>query len=169
MESYVGQLLLVPYNFAPEGWALCNGQLLPISQYDVLFQLIGTTYGGDGINTFALPDLRGRNPVGMGQGPGRSNYVLGQTAGVETVTLTVAQMPTHSHVSGCSANTQSSTLPNAAVLAAGPSAYTATAPNAQLAPSSISSTGGSIPHNNLQPYLTMNWIISLFGIYPSQS
>ena len=108
MEPFLGQLMLVPYNFAPRGWAFCEGQLLPISQYSALFSLLGTTYGGDGRTTFGLPDLRGRVPIGAGQGPGLSNYVLGAKSGVEQVTLTGSQIPSHSHA----ASTQSASESN---------------------------------------------------------
>ncbi|MCC6391504.1 MAG: phage tail protein [Bryobacterales bacterium] len=170
-QPYVGQLLLVPYNFAPVGWMFCQGQLLSISENETLFQLIGTTFGGDGQSTFALPDLRGRTAIGTGQGAGAGNYVLGQTQGVEQVTLTSNQIPTHTHVVVASGSVNNSSLPNGAILAAtsGAQAYASAGTAGNLAPGSLSPVGGSQPHDNLQPYLTLNWIISLFGIFPTQS
>ncbi|MGH9666665.1 MAG: phage tail protein [Bryobacteraceae bacterium] len=163
-SPYVGMLLLVPYNFAPASWMFCAGQSLAISENDTLFNLIGTTFGGDGQSTFNLPDLRGRTPVH--QGPG---YVIGQRGGVENVTLTGNQLPSHTHSVSASSGAQNSSVPSNNVLASGPLTYV---PNGQtngaMAPASIASNGGSQPHANLQPYLTLNWIISLFGIYPSQ-
>jgi microcystin-dependent protein len=169
MQPFVGQLLLVPYNFAPQGWAFCQGQLLAISENDTLFNLIGTTYGGDGQSTFAVPNLQGRTAIHMGQGPGLQNYTLGSSQGVEQVTLTNNQTG-HTHVAGCSENQNSSAIVNGAVLARGPAIYTAdTPPNATLAASTVNVQGGSQPHDNRQPFLTLNWVISLFGIFPSQS
>jgi microcystin-dependent protein len=154
-------------NFAPAGWAFCNGQLLPISEFEVLFQLIGTTYGGDGQSTFALPDLRGRVPVHQG-----SNFPLGQLAGAETVTLTQNQVPVHSHAFTGSTNPGAQTNPagNAVAKIVGGSAYTEGAASAALASASITPTpGGNQPHTNMQPFLCISFIISLFGIFPSQS
>lgn len=151
-------------NFAPAGWMFCEGQLLPISENETLFNLIGTTYGGDGQNTFALPDLRGRLPIHLGNG-----FVLAETGGVETVTLTVQQIPSHSHP--MIASTNSATVAGAAgnILAQTPSytPYIAANLNTALSPVSVGSTGGSQPHSNFQPYLCVNFIISLFGIFPS--
>ena len=169
-QPFVGQLMLGGWNFAPAGWQTCDGSLLAISQFDTLFNLIGTTFGGDGQATFAVPDLRGRVPVGAGNGPGLSGYVIGQTGGVENVTLSAAQIPAHSHP--MSANSGNGTSPFAsnntpAVSTTNvyhPGAPAASAMNSQ----SCGSFGGSQPHDNLQPYLTLNWVISLFGIFPSQ-
>lgn len=170
-QPYVGQLLLVPYNFAPAGWMFCQGQVLPISENETLFQLIGTTYGGDGQSSFALPDLRGRTAIGAGQSPGTSNYVIGQIQGVEQVTLTGNQLPVHSHNVASSGSVGNSSLPNGTFLAAtsGAQAYASAGTAGNLAPGSLSPVGGNQPHDNLQPYLTLNWIISLYGIFPSPS
>jgi len=166
-SPYLGQLLLVPYNFAPLGWAFCQGQVLPISQYDALFNLIGTTYGGDGQSTFALPDLRGRTPIGTGQGSGLSSYVLGQLGGVEEVTVTSPQLPLHSHPVLGSSTAANSVNPGVSVPGSGQTIYRQNATTAQMLPGMCSSVGGSQPHNNLQPYNTLNWIIALEGIFPS--
>ncbi len=167
-NPYVGQLLLVPYNFAPAGWMFCQGQLLPISEYDVLFNLIGTTYGGDGQSTFALPDLRGRTAIGVGQSSGTSNYVQGQVQGVETVTLTLNQMPSHSHPMGASGTAFNSNPPTGAYFgaAAGMQPYGTGGTPANMAAQSVTFDGGSQPHENRQPYLALNWIISLYGVFP---
>ena len=151
-------------NFAPAGWMFCDGTPLPISENETLFQLIGTTYGGDGESTFALPDLRGRLPLHQGNG-----FILAETGGVEEVTLTAPQIPVHNHVSVGLTNNASSSNAQGNLLAQTPSytPYIAQAPNSQLAPVSIGATGGSQPHTNFQPYLCLNFIISLFGIFPS--
>lgn len=163
-SPYVGMLLAVGFNFAPAGWRLCDGSALSISENSTLFNLIGTTFGGDGQQTFNLPDLRGRIPIHFGNG-----YVIGQNGGAENVTLTSQQAPVHSHTVAVSSNNQNSAAPNNNFLASGPQAYIqGTAPNVNLAPQSITPFGGSQPHNNLQPFLTLNWIISLFGVFPSQ-
>ncbi len=156
------------WNFAPVGWAFCNGQLLPISDYETLFNLIGTTYGGDGVTNFALPDLRGRLPVHVGPG-----FALGQAGGAETVTLTTSQVPAHPHPYLGSVNSGGTAVPTGNVVAAlatgAASAYVPEAPTTALAPQSIGSTGGSQPHDNMMPYLCIQFIISLFGVYPSPS
>ena len=168
---FIGEIRLFAGNFAPAGWAFCAGQLLPISENDALFSLIGTTYGGDGQSTFALPDLRGRVPIHFGFGPGLSNRVIGQSGGVEEVTLTTAQIPAHSHP--LQANRGLATLPGpgGAVLAqsrqAGIDLYLEDDPSVTMAPQSITAVGGSQPHENMQPWMGMNYIISLFGIFPS--
>jgi len=169
MESYVGQLLLVPYTFAPAGWLLCAGQLLPINQYNALYTLIGTTFGGDGQTTFALPDLRGRTPVCMGQSGG-GNYILGSTGGAENVTLTGQQYPKHSHAAMATSAAGQTTSPSGNVLAGGRSIYGSNpALNATLNASMLGqSPGGTQPHSNLQPYLVFNWVISVYGTFPSQ-
>lgn len=170
-EPYVGQIMSFGGNFAPQGWALCDGSLLPISQYDALFSLIGATYGGDGQTTFALPDLRGRAALHQGQGPGLSSYSLGQNGGVEAVTLTVSQAPPHSHPVLGHSGAGDSPHPAGAVWAGSSVAlYTAgAAANAAMGASSISPGGGNQPHNNMLPFLTLNFCIALEGIYPSQS
>lgn len=157
-------------NFAPAGWMFCEGQLLPISENDTLFNLIGTTYGGDGQSTFALPDLRGRIPIHQGTGGG-GNYILAETGGVEEVTLTVQQIPSHSH--GFVASNNLADVPSPANAILGVSTTTnvffSDPPSALMATNSVSGNGGSQPHTNFQPYLCINFIISLFGIYPSQT
>lgn len=168
---YIGEIRLFAGNFAPRDWALCQGQILSIAENEVLFQLIGTTYGGDGQQTFALPDLRGRLPVHQGQGPGLSGRTIGELGGTESVTLTVAQMPAHSHLlfaSGAAANSGS---PAGALLAATPvNSYDSTgAPAATMAGASITNSGGTQPHENMGPSLTLNYIIALFGVFPSQA
>jgi len=167
-QPYVGEIRMFGGNFAPAGWMFCEGQLLPISENETLFQLIGTTYGGDGVSTFALPDLRGRVPLHFGNG-----FSLAETGGVETVTLTVSQTPAHSHAFLASAAPASTKSAGGSVPAAGAAAtitaYGTDAPTTPLAPSTLTSTGGSQPHNNFQPYLCVDFIISLFGIFPSQT
>jgi microcystin-dependent protein len=167
-QPYVGEIRMFAGNFAPAGWMFCEGQLLPISEYETLFNLIGTTYGGDGQSTFALPDLRGRLPLHFGNG-----FTLAETGGVETVTLTVSQIPAHSHAFLASTNTATGTAPQGQVLSSAPDAntlaYGTDAPTTPLSPNSVSSVGGSQPHNNFQPYLCVDFIISLFGIFPSQT
>jgi len=170
-EPYIAEIKMFAGNFAPVGWAFCEGQLLPINEYDALFSLIGTTYGGDGQVTFALPDLRGRAPVHMGTGPGGITWQIGQPGGSETVTLNVTQLPAHVHPAGANTGNGSSDSPAAAVPArnsAGVPQYAASA-NASLAAGTVLSTGGNQPHDNMQPYLGINFIISLFGVYPSPS
>ena len=166
-QPYVGEIRMFAGNFAPAGWMFCEGQLLPISEYETLFNLIGTTYGGDGQSTFALPDLRGRVPIHFGDG-----VTLAETGGVETVTLTVSQIPAHTHaLVGTSAN---GTSPNpGGNLLAQPAAttqpYTVEQTTLNINPGAIGSVGGSQPHDNFQPYLCIDYIISLFGIFPSQT
>ena len=172
-EPFIGQLMLVPYNFAPRGWALCNGQLLQISQNTALFSLLGTTYGGDGVKTFALPDLRGRVPVSSGQGPGLSNYDLGAQLGYESVTLTSQQIAQHSHpvnVVGASAGTSGRPVNNFLAQSQGGAIYSAgPSDGATMNSATIGLGGGNQPHENRQPTLVLNWIIALEGIYPSRS
>ena len=164
-QPYVGEIRMFAGNFAPAGWMFCEGQLLPISEYETLFNLIGTTYGGDGQSTFALPDLRGRLPLHQGNG-----FVLSQTGGVETVTLTTAQIPAHTHTVLATTNANTAAQPSGNFLAQGPDIYEQNKPgNAVMAANSISSAGGSQPHDNFQPYLCVDFIISLFGVFPSQS
>jgi len=170
-EPLVGEIRMFGFGFAPQGWALCNGQLLPINQNQALFSLLGTTYGGDGKTTFALPDLRSRVPVGQGQGPGLSSYTEGQAGGAETVTLAAAQMPGHTHPVKASSSAADSDQPQGRALARSAShIYTAkpdtsTVMNADM----LGDTGGSQPHDNIQPYLAVNFCIALAGIFPSRS
>jgi microcystin-dependent protein len=163
-QPYVGEVRMFAGNFAPAGWMFCEGQLLPISEYETLFQLIGTTYGGDGESTFALPDLRGRIPLHQGNG-----FILAETGGAEEITLTVSQIPAHSHPFLVSTNIANESSPEGNVLAQSPAAdlYIEDVSNVNLAPNAISQVGGSQPHNNFQPYLCVDFIISLFGIFPS--
>jgi microcystin-dependent protein len=167
-QPYVGEIRIFAGNFAPAGWMFCDAQLLPISDYQTLFQLIGTTYGGDGQSTFALPDLRGRLPLHQGNG-----FILAETGGAETVTLTVPQIPSHAHAALATNNEATNTVPTGQILAAGTVVSTAPygtdAPKSVLRPNTIGSTGGSQPHSNFQPYLCVDFIISLFGIFPSQT
>jgi microcystin-dependent protein len=155
-------------NFAPAGWMFCEGQLLPISENETLFNLIGTTYGGDGQSTFALPDLRGRLPLHFGAGAG-STYILAETGGAEEVTLTVNQIPTHTHALLASAAVANQTSPAGSIVAQSTSAdlYIEDTPTVNLASTAIGPVGGSQPHTNYQPYLCVDFIISLFGIFPS--
>jgi microcystin-dependent protein len=166
-QPYVGEIRMFAGNFAPAGWMFCEGQLLSIADYSTLFNLIGTTYGGDGQSTFALPDLRGRLPIH--QGPG---FTLGQSGGVEQVTLTVNQIPAHTHPFQASGSLASSSSPAnqfpAITQASTITPYGTDAPPVQLSPNSVGSVGGSQPHNNFQSYLCIDFIISLFGIFPSQ-
>jgi microcystin-dependent protein len=178
-QPYIGQIIIFGGNFAPAGWALCNGQTLPISENDALFTLIGTTYGGDGQETFNLPDLQGRVPIHMGQGPGISqNYQIGEKAGVEAVTLTTQQIPTHNHSVQVLEAPANAAKPGGNILAteaiglAQANCFTYGAfggTQSTLAPNSIGLSGGSQPHENRQQYLTLNFVISLFGVFPSQN
>jgi microcystin-dependent protein len=172
-EPYVGEIRMFGGSFAPAGWAMCNGATLPISENDTLFNLIGTTYGGDGQQTFNLPDLQGRAPVHMGQGPGISqNYVIGEKAGVESVTLTTNQIPIHSHSFVASSDAGQSAQPQNALFALLPTGNLYTQPQqpaVNLNSNMLSAAGGSQPHDNIQPYLCITFIISLFGVFPSQS
>lgn len=165
-QPYVGEIRMFAGNFAPAGWMFCEGQLLPISENETLFQLIGTTYGGDGQSTFALPDLRGRVPIHQGSG-----YILAETGGVETVTLTTSQIPAHSHPALASSDNAQDAGAQNNVLSTATSMdiYINDAVNQVMSPTSIGATGGSQPHNNFQPYLCVDFIISLFGIFPSQT
>jgi microcystin-dependent protein len=164
-QPYVGEIRMFGGNFAPAGWMFCEGQLLPISENETLFNLIGTTYGGDGQSTFALPDLRGRLPLHWGNG-----FILAETGGAEEITLTVSQIPVHTHTMLASTDPASSANVQGNVLANPASAtpYSINNPNIQLNAQSITPVGGSQPHTNFQPYLCIDFIISLFGIFPTQ-
>jgi microcystin-dependent protein len=170
-EPFVGEIRMFGFNFAPQGWAPCNGQLVPIAENPALYSLLGTTYGGDGQATFALPDMRSRVPVCQGQGPGLSSYAEGQAGGAETVTLAAAQMPGHTHPVKASSSAAGSDHPEGRALARSAShIYTAkpdtsTVMNADM----LSDTGGSQPHDNIQPYLAVNFCIATAGIFPSRS
>ncbi|MDQ1590316.1 MAG: hypothetical protein QOG71_943 [Pyrinomonadaceae bacterium] len=165
-QPYVGEIRMFAGNFAPAGWMFCEGQLLPISENETLFQLIGTTYGGDGESTFALPDLRGRLPTHQGNG-----FILAESGGVEEVTLTINQIPAHTHPLLCTTNSASATSPTnnvpAVTQAATITPYGTDAPPTTLNAASVSPVGGSQPHTNFQPYLCIDFIISLFGIFPT--
>src|SRR6187401_3447498 len=163
-QPYVGEIRMFAGNFAPAGWMFCEGQLLPIAENETLFQLIGTTYGGDGESTFALPDLRGRIPIHQGNG-----FILAETGGVEEVTLTVAQIAAHTHPMLASGAAGANSDPSNQTTAQHPtmSLYAAVDPSVALLPAVVGSIGGSQPHNNFQPYLCVDFIISLFGIFPS--
>ncbi len=164
-QPYVGEIRMFAGNFAPAGWMFCEGQLLPISEYETLFNLIGTTYGGDGQSTFALPDLRGRIPLHQGNG-----FVLAETGGVETVTLTVSQVPSHAHAMLASNDVPTGSSPAGNLTAQSANKiYRAGTPSVYLSPNAVGSTGGSQPHTNFQPYLCVDFIISLYGIFPSQT
>jgi microcystin-dependent protein len=165
-DAYVGELRLVGFNYAPVGWAFCNGAQLPISQYNILYNLIGTTYGGDGQSTFWLPNLQGRIPIHLGSN-GKSTYALGQTGGVEMVTLSLGQYPSHNHGLLASSNTASSSTAGNSTVGSGPSAYTTNAPSHPMNAAMVGMSGNSGPHENRQPYLVLNWIIALEGIYPT--
>lgn len=169
-NPYVGEIRMFAGNFAPAGWMLCLGQLLPISENETLFQLIGTTYGGDGQSTFALPNLSQRTPLHMGTGNDGINYQIGEPLGVETVTLTTQQIPLHSHAPLASQDPGTARNPGGLVLARGASdAYSSELTAQVMNFNEISPVGGSQPHENRQPYLVINFIISLFGIFPSQT
>lgn len=167
-QPFIGEIRMFAGNFAPVGWSFCNGAIIPIDQNDALFNLIGTTYGGDGQTTFALPNLQSRIPIHVGPG-----FALGQAAGAETVTLTTSQIPAHSHVpqaSNVSTSPPNVTSPAGNVWAQSTlGAFSSAAPTLSMDPAAIGSTGGSQPHDNMVPYLVVNFIISLFGVFPSQS
>jgi microcystin-dependent protein len=171
-QPYIGEIRMVGFNFAPVGWALCNGALMAITESEALFALIGTTYGGDGQQTFALPDLQSRFPVHMGQGPGLNSRILGESAGAESVTLITQQMPGHTHGFSADAAGSSSASPKGKVHGVAPGLACYAEPgtgNGTMAASAIASAGGSQPHDNMPPYLVVNFIISLFGIFPTQN
>ena len=168
-DPFVAEIRIFPFNFAPKGWAWCNGQLMPISQNTALFSLLGTTYGGDGKSTFALPDMEGNAPIHAGQGKGLSLYDLGQMGGVETVTLLQTEMPAHTH------NVMANTAPAdnnppaptfSIAQSTGTNAYSSSASNAFMSNSTLSLAGGSLPHNNVMPYLTLYFNIALQGVFP---
>ena len=167
-QPYVGEIRMFAGNFAPVGWMFCQGQSLAIADNEVLFQLIGTTYGGDGQNTFNLPNLASRVPVHMGTGGGAS-YVIGQSAGEESVTLTTQQIPAHNHVMQANSNAGNQGSPQAAVGAQQASLlpYSHQPPDTNMAPNALGPAGGSQPHDNMVPFLCINFIISLFGVFPS--
>ena len=174
---YVGEIRIFAGNYAPAGWNFCDGTLVAISANTTLFQLIGTTYGGDGVNTFALPNLQSRVPIHQGTGSGGiGTYTMAQTTGTETVTLTTQQIPSHNHLVNAATSGQVLSPSNAFLANATSSGqpgnilvYEAPPPGSKLNPATIQNDGGSQPHSNIQPYLAINYIISLFGIFPSQT
>ena len=163
-NPYLGEIRIISWTYAPKGWAFCNGQLLPINQNQALFSLLGTTYGGNGQTTFALPDLRGRAPAHMGNG-----LTEGQLVGEETHTLIMSEMPAHTHLASASSAAPDQGSPSGNEWASLASGYSSTAPNTTLGPSAISNVGGSQPHANMQPYLVLNFVIALQGIFPSRN
>lgn len=170
-DPFVAEIRIFPFNFAPKGWAWCNGQLMPISQNTALFSLLGTTYGGDGKSTFALPDLEGRAPMHPGQGPGLSLHDLGETGGSETVTLLESEIPAHSHSVSASVSDGTSQTPADEKLATGVGIgqYAPAASFVPLSPTALTPAGGDQPHNNLMPYLTFYFNIALQGVFPPRS
>jgi microcystin-dependent protein len=170
-SPYIGEIRMFAGNFAPAGWALCQGQLMPISENDTLFNVIGTTYGGDGQETFGLPDLQGRIPIHMGQGAGLQNHNIGDKFGAESVTLSAQQLPTHSHALLATTGSGTTTSATGNLVSASPDnqIYTQDVGSVALASNSVSPVGGSQPHDNMQPYLCVNYIISLFGVFPTQN
>lgn len=172
-DTFVAEIRIVPFNFAPQGWAFCNGQLMPISQNTALFSLVGTFYGGDGKSTFALPNLQGCAPMNQGQGSGLTNRNIGETGGEENVTLITSQMPQHSHTAEALANAGGQEPANNAwseLTTRGLNAYTpSSGSNVTMSPSALSVAGGSLPHNNMPPYLTLTFVIALQGIFPARS
>jgi microcystin-dependent protein len=176
MDPFVAEIRIFPFNFAPRGWAFCAGQLLPISQNTALFSLLGTTYGGDGKSTFALPDMEGNAPMHPGQGPGLSLHDLGEIGGSQFVTLLTSEMPVHAHAVGrARAENGDSITPVASVWAQSAAGrgnaalYKAGPPTGTVNPLSLSPAGGSLPHNNMQPYLTLNFCIALQGVFPPRT
>jgi microcystin-dependent protein len=168
-DQFVAEIRIFPFNFAPNGWAWCNGQILPISQNTALFSLLGTMYGGDGKSTFALPDLQGSVPIQSGQGPGLSDYDVGSTGGTQTVTLLTSEIPTHSHMLSASTNPGTVSTPSASTSLAAATAYVVNPPSTvPTNPYSVAPTGGNSPHNNMQPYLALAYCIALQGIYPAR-
>jgi microcystin-dependent protein len=168
-NPFVGEIRLFAGNFPPQGWSFCDGQLMSIAENVVLFQLIGTTYGGDGQNTFALPDLRGRVPVH--QGIGQSSYVVGQQGGAETVTVTAGQMPAHRHALLASTSPAGTTHGPSEVLGSSAAMrfYGSGTPNMAMDPTAVTQVGGNQPHDNMPPFVALSYIVSLFGIFPSQN
>lgn len=168
-DPYIGQIILFAGTRPPRGWAFCQGQLLPIAQNTALFSILGNTYGGNGQTTFALPDLRGRAPINPGQGPGLSSYNLGQQGGEESITLTVNEMPMHTHAASAKADGGTSATPGGNVWAASTARDNqyAGAGDTTMNPAALGNTGGSQPHDNRPPYLAINFIIALEGIFPS--
>ena len=170
MDPFVGEIRIFPFNFAPVGWAQCRGQLLPISQNTALFALLGTYYGGDGRSTFALPDLEGSVPLHQGQGQGLSERVLGESSGTDTVTLLQSEIPVHTHAFRANSEDGNRPIPGGNSLARYDAAYQTNTSGLQaMAPEALPPAGGGLPHNNLMPYLVLNFCIALEGIFPSRN
>ena len=179
MDAFIGEIRAVGFNYVPEGWASCNGQLLAINQYSALYSLLGTAFGGDGRNTFGLPNLQAVTPLGAGQGPGLSYRVVGETGGATNVTLTLAEIPVHTHLAEANNTAGGQTSPVGNYFGSVPGggreggvkAYASAlgAPPAVLSPAALGVTGESLPHNNLSPYLALNYIIALEGVYPPRT
>jgi microcystin-dependent protein len=175
-DPFVAEIRIFPFNFPPTGWAFCDGQLLPLSQNTALFSLLGTTYGGNGKSNFALPDLQGRSPMHPGQGPGLSLHDLGETGGSEAVTLLTSEMPAHAHTVGRALDALGNSLTPVASLwaqagsvRAAVNSYNAGPPTGAMKPDVVQPAGGSLPHNNMQPYLTLNFCIALQGVFPPRT
>jgi microcystin-dependent protein len=171
-DPFVAEIRIFPFNFAPTGWAFCDGQLMPISQNTALFSLLGTTYGGDGKSTFALPDMQGNAPMQPGQGPGLSLHDLGETGGSEFVTLIESEIPAHTHQLRASlddADLQIPTPTRSLAKSQGGNMYATAGPLVAMSPNALPPAGGSLPHNNMQPYLTLNFCIALQGVFPPRT
>ncbi|NMM54551.1 phage tail protein [Paenibacillus aquistagni] len=174
MDPYLGEIRIFAGQFAPKDWAFCNGQLLPISQYTALFSIIGVRYGGDGKTTFALPNLQGRAPMHFGAGPGLTPHELGEAGGSSSVTLLESEIPRHNHTPAAVSSGSGDANPEQKVWGPtaglpGPKIYSTAEPNVPMNPAALSQAGSSQPHNNMQPYLGINFIISLAGVYPPRS
>lgn len=174
-ECYIGEIRMLGFSRVPQGWLSCDGSLVSISEYEILYTLLGTQFGGDGVNTFGLPDMRGRLPVAQGQGPGLSNYTMAQKSGTETVTLSLTQLPAHNHTCIATTATGTSATPGSNALFGGIAPDTMYTPDASgltaftLAPSAVSNAGGSQAHNNLMPTLSVPFFIAYLGVYPTPS
>jgi microcystin-dependent protein len=171
-NPFVAEVRIVGFNFPPTGWAYCNGQLLPISQNTALFSLVGTFYGGDGKTTFALPNMQGNVAISSGQGPGLSDRFLGEESGTSAVTLLQSEIPAHNHQVACNialATVGTGATNSTFARASGGNPYKAGTPNIALDPATLGISGGSLPHNNMMPYLTLNYIIALQGVFPARN
>jgi microcystin-dependent protein len=170
-DPFVAEIRIMPTNFAPSGWAFCHGQILPLSQNTALFSLLGTTYGGNGKSNFALPDLQGRAPMHPGQGPGLSLHDLGETGGSETVSLLESEIPSHNHTMVAINDVGDTNSPagNGFARSSGGAVYGTAGGNANLSDKALAPAGGDQPHNNMQPYLTLNFVIALQGVFPPRT